>query len=222
MNLFPAGWTAAEYGFTYHTERATFYGLTRSWPNPHLYRVDPVLGHAITMSHLRSATQSFDTAEGIAYSPDDGLLYVSVGHGFYSRWLGTVDPDTAVVTVIGQFLNDFQGEADGLAWAGGRLYATDGAGGVGYLYEVNPATGSMSRVGQMIGGQPWAGFAFDAPSGKAYYSAEGWTRELNLSTGRSTTIGASGAPRMWGNAMAPAIMPGAVAAAAGLCLGDTL
>ncbi len=207
--------TGQEYGFTYHGERLEFYGLTTTWPNPQLFRVDLITGYSEVVGPLRSATRAFDTAEGIAYNPLDGLLYVSAGFGFYSRWLGTIDPDTAVVTEIAPLRNDFQHEADGLAWAGGQLYATDGAYGYGFLFRVDHQTGAMSRVGPMTGGQSWAGFAWDGS--RAVYTAEGWTRELDLATGQSTTIGPAGVQRMWGNALAPALSPAAVAVLAGIC-----
>jgi hypothetical protein len=103
---------------------------------------------------------------GLAFDPITGVLYGSTG-GVSGRSLLTIDPTTALVTVIGSF-NAGSATMSDLAFdSAGNLYGVSSAGGAN-LYTINLATGQATQVGPSgVGGTSGGGLAI-SPGGVFY------------------------------------------------------
>ena len=155
----------------------------RGMPDGYLFLVDPTNGFWGLIDVLNDGTNTYGLT-GLAFA-QDGTLYGSTAAGpsgaADSSQLVTVDPATAVVTVVGT-LTDGAAEhhiAD-LKFSGGVLYGNSGNGG---LVTIDTTTAALTVLGDnlTIGG----GMVFDA-NGTLLSSYPGELDSTDLGTGDLT------------------------------------
>lgn len=165
-----------------------------------LIKIDPVAGTSAVIGPLTYQGQNIETAEGLAWDETSRQLYVGSSWltTAYPGWLWTVDPESGVLTPIGQATlprNPHGGSEEGGYEAldfspAGILYASSGPS----LYIVNPGDGSVSLVGS-FGGYFVEGMAFD-DTGNLWGTADptGFAGSdtlirINLTTAAVTEVG---------------------------------
>jgi len=128
----------------------------------------------------------------------DQIAYMSAnagGNPQFSVVFGTIDLNTGVFSQLGPTAigGSFQEALSGMAEASGTLYgAAEGTTDNGQLYTINPANGTLTRVGATglsiddFGSTPTGLYAVDSsgPLGTLY--------SINPATGAATLIGSTG------------------------------
>lgn len=143
-----AGWA--------QVQAAALYAATASGGPGELYIIDPSNGSVIQdVGPLNDALGTNYPITGLAFHPVTGVLYGSTGNnpqGTAAR-LVTIDPATALVTVVGSFnagpvnssgTPSTMGDLD--FDAAGNLYGVGTVGGP-QLYSINIATGQATVIG---------------------------------------------------------------------------
>jgi hypothetical protein len=109
---------------------------------------------------------------GLAFDPLNGLLYGSTG-GTSGKALLTIDPVTAVVTVVGNYNAGNATMADLAFDPSGHLFGI-GSAGTPALYSINLATGQATAVGASgLSGSPFGGGLGISPAGAVYGVPQG-------------------------------------------------
>ena len=144
------------FAFSATANAGTLYGATASGSPGSLYRLDPATGASLGLvGPLNDALGTNYPITGMAFHPVTRVLYGSTGNN-PSTTAGlfvSIDPATALVTVIGPF-NAGPTNSSGtpatmadLAFdAAGNLYGVGSIGGP-QLYSINTATGQATQVG---------------------------------------------------------------------------
>ncbi len=135
-------------------QAATLYGATAAGAPGELYILDPNTGAAIVdVGPLNDSLGENDPITGLAFHPFTGVLYGATANNpeESASLLVTIDPATALVTVIGAFNPGNPGTRDAtmgdLAFdAAGNLYGVGTVGGP-QLYAINTATGQATVIG---------------------------------------------------------------------------
>ncbi len=118
---------------------------------PTLVTINPCTGDVTAVGAVTVPGGTVHFAEGLAVNPA-GVLYISMSINgdnasgdFFSESLATVNPVTAVTTVVATISGTPNQEADGLEFVGSTLFATDGPNfGV---YTIDLGTGVATFVG---------------------------------------------------------------------------
>jgi hypothetical protein len=140
--------------FAVRADAAVIYGATASGGPGNLYRLDPATGASLGLvGPLNDASGTNYPITGLAFHPITNVLYGSTANNpdeTASR-LVTINPNTARVTVIGNFNPGNPGTRDAtmtdLAFdAAGNLYGVGSVGGP-QLYSINIATGQATVIG---------------------------------------------------------------------------
>lgn len=167
------------------------YGITPT----ELYEVNPDTGAATLVSKVTGETN-------VALTFDkDGTLLGADSSGSYRR----IDPKTGTVTEIGNWgyhaSGDIVGVQDGTLYGIVRPDVDSGSPGDGdRLIRVDPVTGKGTLVGKIGSADVW-GAAFWC--GKVYgFNGKGGILEIDVSTGRGTSIGGT-AGSWWGAGVTP-------------------
>jgi hypothetical protein len=141
-------------------------------------------------SPLKSIGYDMGTAGGLAFDPASGTVYVTDVHQAADSDLVSVDPSTALGTLIGDIgLNDVMGSAYDPAT--GTLYATERD--TAQLLSLDPASGAATVIG-VHGQGNVAGLAFD-PGTNTLYGANNVNNRLvtiDPLTGAATSYGKFG------------------------------
>jgi hypothetical protein len=135
---------------------ATLYAASAAGSAGTLYTLDPSNGAVLqTIGSLDDASGTNYPITGLAFHPTTGVLYGSTGNSpsATAARLVTIDPATALVTVIGSFnagpVNS-SGTPATMADLGfdpaGNLYGVGSIGGP-QLYSINPVTAQATVVG---------------------------------------------------------------------------
>jgi len=135
---------------------ATLYGATAAGAAGELYILNPASGAVVQdVGPLNDAGAVNYGMTGLAFSPVNGLLYGATHNSGAApastrARLVTIDPNTAVVTVIGAFNAGNVGTpatmADIAFDAAGNLYGVGSVGGP-QLYSINITTGQATVIG---------------------------------------------------------------------------
>jgi hypothetical protein len=139
-----------------HAKAAVLYGATAAGGPGQLYILDAATGAVVqNIGPLNDAAGTNYPITGMAYSPATGVLYGSTGNNpsTTAARLVTIDPATALVTVIGSFnagpVNS-SGVPSTMADIGfdsaGNLYGVGSIGGP-QLYSINTATAQATVIG---------------------------------------------------------------------------
>lgn len=177
----------------------TLYGLQNGFEFPDRHRlltIDPVTA-AIT-SAVQVVVPGFELtgSVGLARQPGTGTLFV-LERGFQPKgaaapttMLGTIDPATGVVSVIGTLDDRFSSIT---FFPDGRLFAATGDGAIDpeSLYEVDPSAAQATRRGYMGNGSDGEALAA-TPDGSIYHAsgngpAEEFFERLDLQGGGAVT-----------------------------------
>jgi hypothetical protein len=135
---------------------ARLYGATASGAAGRLFEIDPATGAMIQdIGPLNDSGGTNYPITGLAFHPQSGVLYGSTGNNpaATAALLVTIDPATALVTVIGTF-NTGEENGDGvpatMADIGfdrkGSLYGVGSIGGP-QLYSIDTATAQATVIG---------------------------------------------------------------------------
>jgi hypothetical protein len=138
------------------TEAATLYASTAAGAAGELYILNPATGAMVQdVGPLNDSLGANYPITGLAFHPTTGVLYGSTGNNNTAAQgtLVTINPATALVTVIGPF-NAGPTNSSGspttmtdLAFdSAGNLYGVGSIGGP-QLYSINTATGQASVIG---------------------------------------------------------------------------
>jgi len=172
----------------------------------HFGTIDIATGAFSLIGQLRSADglTIFSDIENLAIDPTTGIFY-----GVNTGTLVTIDPTTAIVTVIG---NTGLSDVDALTFnAAGEMFAVDATPAInpGQLNRIDKATGQATLISQLLMPVPdelvamgaidpkLDGIAFDPTSGDliAAYSSYGsmsFMVRVEMATGQILNIGPSG------------------------------
>ena len=160
------------------------------------------------------------------YDPSTGKVYSLVyDQSATSIWLATTNLQTGASTMIAPVGNDIFTIA---ASSNGRLFGINSS---GVLYEINPANGNSTAIGNTnIMDDWWSDYqqsmTFDHSTGKLYWAefhalglfdSAAALYEVNTSTGKATKIGdIPGGPELTGLYVIPALPKGSPAAPSNL------
>ncbi len=134
---------------TWDPKTGRFYAVADASSKPRLIAVDPGTGEATSIGPIVAPSLELTLAEGLALDPRSGILYAAGGESdFASNVLLRVDPATGEARLIARIRGTIQDEVDAMTFAGGELYAVDGAGGSTALYRIATDTGKASRASQ--------------------------------------------------------------------------
>ena len=132
------------------------FGATAAGAAGHLYTLNPATGAMATdIGATNDALGTNYPITGLAFHPTSGVLYASTGNNpeTTAARLVTIDPATALVTVIGSFdagptnSSGVPSTMTDLAFdAAGNLYGVGSIGGP-QLYSINPLTGKATVIG---------------------------------------------------------------------------
>jgi len=150
------------------TQASTLYGATSAGGPGELWVIDQTTGNAMQdVGPLNDALANNYAVTGLAFDPVNGLLYGSTG-GHSGTDLLTIDPATALVTVVGSYNATGAGTMADLAFdSAGNLYGISSSGGAN-LYTINLATGQATQVGLSgVSGTSGGGLAI-SPAGIFY------------------------------------------------------
>src|SRR5687768_6438195 len=174
------------------------YGATASGGPGSLYVINPANGAALqTVGPLNDALGTNYPITGMAFHPTTGVLYGATGNNPASTAsrLVTIDPATALVTVIGTFSGVPSNTSGTLSTMGdlafdaaGNLYGVGTIGGP-HLYSINTATAAATSVGSS-GLTSTTGGGLDISPGGVAYGTPTASRfgTYNLATGAYTNI----------------------------------
>lgn len=144
---------------TYAADCDCFYAVVGSTHDPVIMRLDPRTGAADQVAEMRLPDLNLNRVEALAWNPDQQLLYAAGGVStFASNRLLSVDPKTGQVKDLGFIKGTVQGEADALAFAGGKLLAVDSAAQSSQLYALDLGP---NRVQARALGSPFPGTVMD-------------------------------------------------------------
>jgi hypothetical protein len=125
----------------------------------------------------------------------DTIAYMSAnagGNPQFSVVFGTIDLNTGVFSQLGPTAigGTFQEPLSGMAEANGTLYgAAEGTNDNGQLYTINPANGTLTRVGATLLSIDDFG---STPTGLFVVDSLGTLYSINPATGAATLIGSTG------------------------------
>ena len=120
--------------------------------NPRLASIDRCSGEVTIIGFIDQPSLDIKLVEGLAYNPDDGLLYAS-GYetpppaNYWSRRLMTVDPLSGNATAVANIAGTCENEADVLAFTSGAYYSMDGCPNPVRLYSIDLTTGNSTYIG---------------------------------------------------------------------------
>lgn len=141
--------------FASNSNAGTLYASTSSFGPGELYIINQATGTIIQdIGPLNDSLNVNYPITGLAFSPITGVLYGSTGNaGAVDARLVTINPATALVTVVGQFNAgpvNLSGKPATMADidfdAAGNLYGVGSIGGP-QLYSINTATGQATVIG---------------------------------------------------------------------------
>ena len=139
--------------FATQADAAVLYGATAAGSPGELYILNSATGAVIQdVGPLNDALAQNYPITGLAFHPITGVLYGSTGNSVAAAAakLVTIDPVTALVTVVGSFNAGNAGTpatmTDLAFTAAGALYGVGSVGGP-QLYSINPATGQATIIG---------------------------------------------------------------------------
>jgi len=123
------------------------YGSTSAGSPGELWILNPANGSAIQdVGPLNDSLGHNYAVTGLAFDPLTGVLYGSTG-GKSGTDLLTIDPSTALVTVVGSYSVPNGTTMSDLSFdSAGNLYGISSTGGAN-LYSINIATGQATEVG---------------------------------------------------------------------------
>jgi hypothetical protein len=187
----------AALGTASRADAGIIFGATAAGAAGHLYTLQPNGAMATDIGATNDAGGTNYPITGLAFHPTSGLLYGSTGNNpsTTAARLVTIDPATALVTVIGAFdAGPTNTEGVGstmtdLAFdASGNLYGVGSIGGP-QLYSINPLTGKATVIGG-TGLTSTSGGALAIDSAGAAYGSPTGTRfgTYNTTTGAFTLI----------------------------------
>jgi hypothetical protein len=125
----------------------------------------------------------------------DQIAYMSAdagGNPQFSVVFGTIDLNTGVFSQLGPTAigGNFQEPLSGMAEANGTLYgAAEGTNDNGQLYTINPANGTLTRVGATLLSVDDFG---STPTGLFVVDSFGTLYSINPASGAATLIGSTG------------------------------
>ncbi len=156
---------------TWHSESRRFYAIAGASRKPRLIAIDPATGEASEIGPIETPGLKLTIADAIAVDAQ-GKLYAAAGKSsFASGVLLNVDPATGAAKQLARIRGTIQDEVDAMAFAGGELYAVDGAGNSAALYRIDPDTGQASRISAPFPGSV-TDLAFD-PASRRLFGARG-------------------------------------------------
>jgi hypothetical protein len=196
-------------------DASVLYGAT-SGGHGELYILNPATGGVLTdVGALHDAAATNYSVTGLAFDPNTGLLYGSTG-GVSGTRLLTINPATALVTVIGSYGAGTATMTDLAFDPSGNLYGISSSGGAN-LYSINKLTGAATAVGGSgISFTEGGGLAIS--SGDVFYGTPipGDYGTYNSGTGAYTNVGTPASPAGTGGSYA------ALAFAGNTLYGDNL
>lgn len=138
------------------SDAAVMYASTAAGSAGQLYTINPVTGAVINdVGPLNDVSGANYSVTGLAFHPATGVLYGSTGNANTAAQatLVTIDPDTALVTVVGAFdAGPVSGGGNPASMAdiafdtSGNLYGVGTVGGP-QLYSIDQATGKATVIG---------------------------------------------------------------------------
>lgn len=160
------------------THAQALYGATASGAAGRLFVLDPATGAMIQdVGALNDAVGTNYPITGLAFHPFTGVLYGSTGNNpaATSARFVSIDPATALVTMIGEFdagptnTSGTEATMTDLAFdAAGNLFGLGSIGGP-QLYSINIATGKATVIGNSgLTSTTGGGLAISAATGTAY------------------------------------------------------
>jgi Repeat of unknown function (DUF6923) len=151
--------TLSVLGAAFPARASTLYGSTSAGGAGELWILNPANGAAVQdVGALNDSLANNYAVTGLAFDPVTGVLYGSTG-GRTGTDLLTIDPTTALVTVIGSYNVGGATMTDLAFDSAGNLYGISSVGGAN-LYTINLATGQATEVGP-------SGVSFTAGGGLA-------------------------------------------------------
>jgi hypothetical protein len=181
------------------TYAATLFASTAAGDPGRLYSINPATGAVIQdIGPLNDATGANYPVTGLAFHPTTGVLYGSSANASTAAQatLVTIDPITALVTVIGAFnAGPVSGSGNPATMADlsfdpttGNLYGIGSVGGP-QLYSINTLTGQATVVGA-TGLTSTSGGGLAISSGGIFYGTPTSSRfgTYNSTTGAFTNI----------------------------------
>lgn len=185
--------------FATRADAATLYASSAAGATGELYIIDQTTGALVqNIGSLNDASSVNYPITGLAFHPITGLLYGSTGNnpvGTAAR-LVTIDPATALVTVIGSFNagpTNSEGTPATMADIGfdaaGNLYGVASIGGPN-LYSINLATAQATLVGANGVATSTTGGGLAISSGSVFYGTPTASRfgTYDSGTGAFTNI----------------------------------
>jgi hypothetical protein len=178
------------------TDASTLYGATSSGGPGELWIIDKTTGTAIQdVGPLNDSVGTNYAVTGLAFNPITGVLFGSTGNSSGQKLL-TINPATALVTVVGSFNAGARNTMADLAFdQDGNLFGI-GANPVPTLHSINLSTGQATAIGSS--GLPGftAGGGLDISSGGIFYAVPQGNDfgTYNRTTGAYTFIGTSATP----------------------------
>lgn len=177
---------------------ADLYASTAAGAAGELYIISTANGSQVQdIGPLNDATGTNYPITGMAFHPTTGVLYGSTGNaGTVDATLVTINPATALVTVVGQFntgIFNTTGTPATMADIGfdsaGNLYGVASIGGPN-LYSINPLTGQATLVGPNGVATSTTGGGLAISSGNLFYGTPTASRygSYNPATGTYTNI----------------------------------
>jgi hypothetical protein len=163
-----------------------------------LYTINPANGAMVSdIGPLNDLAATNYPITGLAFNPISGVLFGSTGNaGTVDAKLVTINPATALVTVIGNFdagPTNSSGVPATMADIGfdsaGNLYGVSSIGGPD-LYSINPVTGKATLVGSNTVSTSTTGGGLAISSGAVFYGTPTASRfgTYNSGTGAFTNI----------------------------------
>jgi hypothetical protein len=181
-----AGTTAA---LAFDAETHVLYLSSTS--NAALYILDPSTGQATLIGAYGIPSIAM---HGLEYDARNRVLY---GVSSHDGGLYRIDVNSGAATLVG--LTGLAGELNlGYAVGTDTLYATDA--GTDSLHTLDRSTGAATLVGALNGASSPSGLALNASQATMYLveNAPNRLRRVNLATGASTEIGATGSGNLVG------------------------
>ena len=126
---------------------------------------------------------------GLAFNPDDGVLYGCQNNSAPEDATYTVDTATGTWTLVGAAVNTTGPQGLGYDSSTGTMYAVDLA---GIMFTVNLATGEWTAFGATGLSGSTAELAYDSTSGVMYGVSRNNLYTVDLGTGDWTLVGATG------------------------------
>lgn len=155
----------------YHDGLGVLFGIANVTSTPNLVSLNPATGQATVVAPLilMPSGTPVGLQEGLAYNPQDGLLYGSLDTlspptSFVSHIWVTIDPATGFATKIADITGTCNDEADAMDWMNGSMFILDGCPNPNILYKLNTTNGAANQLG-ITGVQGVGDFAYQASTG---------------------------------------------------------